>query len=122
MATRRTAARGEIWYVQLHTDPSDKGRRPVIVVSTDSRNRHERAMTVLVVPLSTSIHKESPTHTILEPGETGLAERCSAQAENITTIRKESLIEPNQRLRALSNARIHEIADKVKIAMGCLPR
>ena len=122
MATKRIAQRGEIWYVQLPTDRPEKGRRRVVVVSSDNRNRHERATTVLVVPLSKSIHKESPTHTVLEPGETGLTERCSVQAENITTVRKESLYEPRQRLRALSNARIHEIAEKVKIAMGCLPR
>ena len=106
--------------MQLPADPPEKGRRPVIVVSSDGRNRHERATSVLVVPLSTSIHKDSPTHTILEPGETGLGERCVAQAENVTTVRKEALNEPKQRLRNLSHSRICEIADKIKIAMGCL--
>ena len=70
----RVAQRGEIWWVQIPTDPPEKGRRPILVVSSDARNRHERASTVLVVPLSTSIHKDSPTHTLLQPGET-FAER-----------------------------------------------
>lgn len=108
--------------MQIPSDPPDKGRRPVVVVSSDSRNKHERATTVLVVPLSTTVHRDSPTHTILQPGETGLRETCAVQAENITTVRKDSLSEPRERLRNLSDSRICEIAEKAKIAMGCLAR
>lgn len=120
--TKRIALRGEIWWVQLPVDPPEKGRRPVVVVSSDARNRHERATTVLVVPLSTSIQRDSPTHTLLQPGETGLLEQCVAQSENVTVIRKETLVAPRERLRQLTHPKICEIADKVKIAMGCLPR
>jgi mRNA-degrading endonuclease toxin of MazEF toxin-antitoxin module len=122
MEIRRTALRGEIWWVQLPAEPPGKGRRPVVVVSSDSRNQHERASTVLVVPLSTSIHKGSPTHTLLQPGETGLRELCVAQSENVSVIRKESLVESRERLRQLTHTRICEIADKVRIAMGCLAK
>jgi mRNA-degrading endonuclease toxin of MazEF toxin-antitoxin module len=121
MAITRTALRGEIWWVQVPTDPPEKGRRTVVVVSSDGRNRHERASAVLVVPLSTSVHKDCPTHTLLQPGETGLAERCVAQSENVTVVRKEELFEHRERLRQLSHSKICEIADKVKIAMGVLP-
>src|SRR5579863_5936736 len=116
---KRLPLRGEIWWVQLSTEPPDKGRRPVLVVSGDGRNRHERATTVLVVPLSTSIHKEAPTHTLLQPGETGLREPCVAQSENVTVVRKDSLQESDSR-RTISHTKVCEIADKVKIAMGCL--
>jgi mRNA-degrading endonuclease toxin of MazEF toxin-antitoxin module len=124
MATeaKRVALRGEIWWMQIPSEPPEKGRRPVIIVSSDARNQHERATTVLVVPLSTSIHKDSPTHTLLQPGETGLAVPCVVQSENVTVIRKETLMPSRERVRQLSHARICEIADKVKIAMGCLPR
>lgn len=47
--------RGEIWLAHLPTDRAAKRRRPVVIVSLDTRNRHERANTVLVVPLTTSI-------------------------------------------------------------------
>ena len=40
---QRFPLRGEIWWTNFHTEPPNKGRRPVIVVSPDSRNRHERA-------------------------------------------------------------------------------
>jgi mRNA-degrading endonuclease toxin of MazEF toxin-antitoxin module len=118
-AAQRTPLRGEIWFVQLHVDPPEKGRRPVVIVSLDARNRHERADTVLVIPLTISIHKEVPTHILLTAGETGLQTDSAARAEDITVVRKQSLIEPRTRLRRLSDRRICELAAKVGMAMGC---
>ena len=120
-AVQNTPGRGQIWFVQLPVDPPEKGRRPVIIVSLDARNRHERADTILVIPLSTSIHKaDHPTHLFLAAGESGLSEDSIARAEDITVIRKVHLIEPRSRLRPLSHRRICELAEMVKIAMGCL--
>src|SRR5215471_2402028 len=120
-AVQRIPLRGEIWFVQLPVDPPQKGRRPVVIVSLDARNRHERADTVLVVPLTMSIHKQAPTHVFLAAGETGLQSDSAARAEDITVVRKLSLIEPTGRLRQLSNKRICELAGKVSIAMDCMP-
>jgi mRNA interferase MazF len=120
-STSRNPLRGEIWFVQLPVDPPEKGRRPVIIVSVDARNRHERADTVLVIPLTTSIHKDVPTHIFLPAGETGLQSDSAARAEDVTVIRKGSLIEPRTRLRQLADKRICELASKVSIAMGCEP-
>src|SRR5580704_10989355 len=113
----RSPLRGEIWFAQLPSDPPEKGRRPVVIVSMNARNRHERADTVLVVPLTTSIHREAPTHVFLAAGETGLQSDSAARAEDITVVRKQSLIEPTGRLRQLSDKRICELAGKVSIAM-----
>jgi mRNA-degrading endonuclease toxin of MazEF toxin-antitoxin module len=118
-AETRSALRGEIWFVQLPTDPPEKGARPVVIVSLDERNRHPRAETVLVLPLSTSIHKTAGTQVLLAPGETGLTETSCIRAENITTVLKSSLREPKRPMRSLSNTRICEIADLVRLAMGC---
>lgn len=113
--------RGEIWFVQLPTDPPEKGRRPVIIVSMDARNRHERADTVLVVPLSTSVHKAAhPAHLFLPAGETGLAADSVAGADSITVVRKMNLIEPRSPVRTVSHRRICELAQMVKVAMGCI--
>ena len=109
--------RGEIWFVKLPTDPPEKQGRPVIVVSMDARNLHERATTVLVVPLSTTSAK-LPTHISLTPGETNLAENSTAQTENITTVLKSSLREPKYPLRRLSAGTLERIAHGVLIAMG----
>jgi mRNA interferase MazF len=115
----RFPLRGEIWFVQLQTDPPEKGRRPVVVVSLDARNRHERADTVLVVPLTTSVQKEVPTHVYLAAGETGLSADSAARAEDITVVRKTSLVEARGTLRRLSDRKVCELADRVRIAMGC---
>lgn len=119
-APDRPPRRGEIWFVQLNTDPPEKGRRPVVVVSLDARNRHERASTVLVVPLTTSVHIPAPTHVLLLSGETGLPADSAARAEDVTVVRKTSLVAPQAGLRQLSDRRVCEIAAKVQLAMGCL--
>lgn len=115
----RMPSRGEIWFANLHTDPPGKGKRPVVVVSVDARNHHNNANTVLVVPLTTSIHTSSPTHVFLAAGETGLSSDSAARAEDVSTVRKDSLVEPQARLRRLSDRRICELAGKVAFAMGC---
>jgi mRNA-degrading endonuclease toxin of MazEF toxin-antitoxin module len=116
---QRFPMRGEIWWINFHTDPPEKGRRPVIVVSPDGRNRHERSTSVLVVPLSTSIHKLGPAHLLLRAGETGLGMDCAAQADNIAVVLRASLREPSPGQRALSNSAICKLAGLVRIAMGC---
>src|SRR6202451_2492512 len=116
----RSPLRGEIWFAQLPSDPPEKGRRPVVIVSLDARNRHERAHPVLVIPLSTSIHKaDHPTHLFLAAGETGLSEDSMARAEDVTVVRKANLVEPRSGLRNMSHRRICELSEMVKIAMGC---
>jgi mRNA-degrading endonuclease toxin of MazEF toxin-antitoxin module len=117
----RLPLRGEIWFAQLPSDPPEKGRRPVVVVSVDVRNRHERANTILVVPLTTSIHKGAITHVYLSAGETGLQSDSAARGEDITVVRKQILVESRAPLRRLSNSRICELAHKVLIATGCAP-
>jgi mRNA-degrading endonuclease toxin of MazEF toxin-antitoxin module len=92
-----------------------------VIVSTDDRNTHPKADTVLVIPFSTSTHRDVPTHVYLAPGETGL-EMSVLKAEDITVVRKATLRESRTRLRQISNSRICDLAEKVKIAMGCLSK
>jgi mRNA-degrading endonuclease toxin of MazEF toxin-antitoxin module len=121
MTMKRAPLRGEIWFVKLPTDPVEKPPRPVVIVSLDARNRHLRADTVLVAPLTGSVEKEFETHIRLSSGETGL-HPSSIRAEDVTVVRKQALIEPKAPLRALTNTRVCQIADAVRIAMGCPPR
>jgi mRNA-degrading endonuclease toxin of MazEF toxin-antitoxin module len=115
---KRMPSRGEIWYAKLPTDPPEKAARPVVIVSLDIRNRHPNASTVLVAPLTGSVEKDFETHILLSPGETGL-HASNIRCEDVTVLKKEFLIEPKSPLRTLSNTRICQIADKVRIAMGC---
>lgn len=118
---KRMPLRGEIWYVKLPTDPPDKAARPVIIVSLDARNRHSGASTVLVAPLTGSVEKDFDTHIQLSPGETGL-HASSIRCEDLTVVKKDFLVEPRLPLRTLSNMRVCQIADKVRMAMGCPPK
>jgi mRNA-degrading endonuclease toxin of MazEF toxin-antitoxin module len=90
----------------------------VVIVSTDDRNLHPRADTVLVVPLTTSVTKNIPTHVYLASGETGL-EDSALKAEDITVLPKSWLQEPRYRLRTISNHRICELIEKIRYAMDC---
>jgi mRNA interferase MazF len=112
--------RGEIWFVKFPSDPPEKNPRPVVIVSVDARNQHPRAETVLVAPLSTTL-RDSPTHIRLQPGETGLAEACDIQAENISTIRKQTLQASRNALRRIGESALREIARSVVRAMGFVP-
>ncbi|MGB6679374.1 MAG: type II toxin-antitoxin system PemK/MazF family toxin, partial [Terriglobales bacterium] len=73
---------------------------------------------VLVAPLTGSVEKDFGTHIHLSAGETGL-HASSIRCEDLTVVKKEFLIEPKFPLRTLSNTRVCQIADKVRIAMGC---
>ncbi len=116
----RLPGRGEIWWTHLPTDPPDKGRRPVIIVSEDARNRHPRAGTVLIVPLSTSVHRPRPATLLLRMGETGLPADSLAQVDNLTIVARESLSPPSTQQRKLSHAKVCQLAALAHIAMGCV--
>ena len=113
---------GEIWFVKLPTDPPDKDPRPVVVVSLDARNRHPRAKTVMVVPLSTTL-REFDSHVPLKPGETGLSAPSEAQGENVTVVDKTSIRPPRAgiQLRTLSRGTLKQIARAIVLGMGISP-
>lgn len=110
--------RGEIWWTHFPGEPAGKNR-PAIVVSGDSRNSHPRALTVLAIPLSTSIHKPSPLHLSLPAGETGLREDSVAWAENISAIAKDQFVGPVAGNRRVTHAQICRLAGLVRLAMEC---
>lgn len=94
--------------------------RPVLIVSTDGRNTHPRAETVLVVPFSTTL-TDVPVHIQLKPGETGLPETSELQPENISVVRKQSLkLAANS--RTLGEAILRRVARCVVLCMGIQPK
>ncbi len=109
------AERGAIYFVEIPGDPHARPV-PVVVVSTEIRNRYGRD--VLAIPLSTT-PKKYETHLNLPAGETGLREHSIAKCENITVLDK-SLFEGKQPAspRRLSESRLRQIADLVAVAMG----
>ena len=112
---------GEIWFVNIPPAPLKKNSRPIVTVPTDAKNRHERATTVLAVPLSTTLRDNVPTHIRLQPGASGLRETCEVQGENILTVRKDPLHRPKAPLVKLSEGKLRQIAVCVVKALGFLP-
>jgi mRNA-degrading endonuclease toxin of MazEF toxin-antitoxin module len=112
--------RGEIWDVDFPSDPPGKGPRPVLIVSTNVRNRHPKAMTVLVVPFSTTI-TTYPNHIRLSSGQTGLPANSEIQPEQITAVRKEYL-RRRPGTRTQGESVIVEIAKSVVFALGFQPK
>ena len=112
--------RGQIWLVVFPGDPDGKSRRPVLIVSTDNRNTHPRASTVLAIPFSTSL-TDYPTHIRMQPGETGLTDISELQPENISAVRKDMLV-PMPGTRTLNERTIRSLARGVVLSMGVQPK
>jgi mRNA-degrading endonuclease toxin of MazEF toxin-antitoxin module len=120
MADLPKPLRGEIWDVDFPSDPPGKGPRPVLIVSTNFRNTHLKASTVLVVPFTTTL-SDVPTHIRLGPGETGLPETSELRPEEISSVRKEYL-KPRQGTRTQAAGVIVSIAKSVVFALGVQPK
>ena len=111
---------GEIWDVDFPSDPPGKGPRPVLIVSTDVRNKHPKASTVLVVPFSTTL-SNLPIHIRLSAGQTGLPEVSELQPENISAVRKEYL-RVRGGTRPQSKGVILTIAKNLVCSLGLQPK
>jgi mRNA-degrading endonuclease toxin of MazEF toxin-antitoxin module len=120
MAPLPEPRRGEIWDVDFPSDPPGKGPRPVLIVSTNLRNRHPKALTVLVVPFSTTI-TTYPNHIRLSSGQTGLPAPSEIQPEQVTAVRKEYL-KRRQGTRTQAESVIAEIAKAVVFALEFQPK
>ena len=92
-----TVKRGEIYWVEL--DPvkgsEQGGLRPALIVQQDIGNRY--SPTTVVVALTRTIPpKPYPFVVIVEPQESGLAERGAINCAQIATIQQQG---PSSRLR-----------------------
>lgn len=100
--------RGFLYWASL-----DK-RRPILVISTDARNR--LANDVLVVPCSTTL-RAAPTHVFLRAGEGGIPRACVLKCEQLTTLPQLD-VEGEAFGPPLSPARIAEVERAVLRAIG----
>jgi len=77
--------RGELYRAKIPGQPGDTKERPVLVVSSDSRN--QLADDIIVVPLSTTL-RPAPTHVYLPAGSGGIPQTSTAKCELVTTLDK----------------------------------
>ncbi len=108
--------RGEIYLVNLPSKPKDIKNRPALVVSLDIRNK--LANDIIVVPLSTNL-RPSPTHVLLQEGESGLLKASMAKCEQVTTIDKSLLIR-GPFAGKISDQKIKEVEKAMMVAIGII--
>lgn len=85
--------RGELYWVDWSPGrgSEQQGRRPALIVQTDSANTNPRYTNTIVVAVSTK-GRSVPFHIALEPApQTGLSELSYAKCEQVMTIGKERL-------------------------------
>ena len=83
--------------------------RPVIIVSNEWINKY--SLLVVVVPLTTSIRKMSPSHALIPKGQGGLNYSSKALTEQIRAIDKSRLV---QRLGKIEQEYIIKIHDAMR--------
>lgn len=85
--------RGDLFWANL--DPTIgveiKKRRPVVVVSNNAINQYSQL--VIVVPITTNLHRFSPSHVLLPKGEGGLGQDSKVLTEQIRALDKQRLVQ-----------------------------
>jgi mRNA interferase MazF len=104
--------RGEVWYADLSPIKGSEqgGLRPCVIVQNDIGNTY--SPTTIIVPLTTAVKKQLPTHRAL--GYT-LGVKGIVLCEQIRVIDKSRL---KNRLCTLSADLMAKIDETVKVALG----
>ena len=103
--------RGEVWWVNF--DPSVGGeirkRRPAIIVSNDSANKHLNR--VQVIPLSSNVKNIYPSDALI----TFAGKQGKAMADQLTTASKKRLV---SRAGMISQIDMKSVERSIKIQLG----
>src|ERR1700733_10609037 len=114
--------RGEIWYIKDNPSiPNDEHLpRPVVVISTDNRNKTWNS--IIVVPCSTSLlNVNQKFHTALPKGAGGLPKDCHARCDLVSNLPKDCLDLAKGAIGKLSEHLLLEIVRGVRSVIGDNP-
>lgn len=106
--------RGEVWLVDFG-DPIGReqaGRRPAVVISSDSLN-DSRAGVVIMVPITTT-HRDLPSHIEIDSASSGLDEVSYAKCEDVKSISERRLV---GRLGAVSDEATFQIGRALRFLL-----
>jgi mRNA interferase MazF len=103
--------RGEVWWVTFGpaTGGEVRQRRPAIIISNDSSNRHLNR--VQVVPVTTNVERLYPSEASVNIGRRG----GKAMADQIATVAKSRLL---RRAGTLSQPDLEGVEKAVRIQLG----
>lgn len=100
--------RGEVWWAE---QPEPIGGRPVLLLSRDEAYQVRNAVTVAQI---TTTIRNIPVEVPLDEKD-GLTQKCVANLDTITTIRKAIL---TKRICPLSSEKIEQIDKAIKFALA----
>jgi mRNA interferase MazF len=110
--------RGEVYWADLvpRSGSEQKGRRPVIVVSHDGFNQTPAWMSIIIVPVSSSVlqAKRGPTVIEIPGGVAGLTTTSVAVCHQVTTLDRAKL---TKRMGTLPADLLGEVETGLKAAM-----
>lgn len=109
--------RGEIYIADLGTGTGSeqRGVRPVLVIQNDIGNHF--SSTIIVIPITSAIKKNLPTHLQLSRGTGGLLKDSTLVVEQMRTIDKSRL---RNCIGKLSSQTMEDVAQKVMIQVGIM--
>jgi mRNA interferase MazF len=99
--------RGEVWWAE---QPQPIGKRPVVLLSRDEAYKVRNAVTIAQI---TTTIRQIPVEVPLSEKD-GLPQKCVANLDTVTTIRKSLL---TQRICALAPEKIRQIDGALKFAL-----
>jgi len=102
--------RGEVWWCE----PSEVGRRPVVILSRDAAINARRRS--LVAPCTTTV-RQLPSEVVLTPGVDPVPRSCVASLDSVESVPTDLLVE---RLGRLSDARMRELCAALSVAVDCV--
>ncbi len=109
--------RGELYWARLvpRSGSEQRGRRPVVVVSSDGFNATSTWRSIIVVPVTTSVRqgRRGPTAVPLSAADTGLPEDSVAICHQITTLDRSKM---EARLGVLPREAIERVEDGISAA------
>ncbi len=108
--------RGEVWLADLNPvrGSEQAGRRPVLVIQTDSINRF--ITTVLTIPFTTNLRRATlPSCVLVEAGEGGLSDESVALCHQLRVLDKTRL---TNKLGDISLVTLGKIENCVLFTLG----
>lgn len=110
--------RGDVYWVDLapRSGSEQQGRRPAVIVSTDSLNLAPNWYSLIVAPITTSAKqaRRDATVVILPAGEGGLSKESVVLCHQLTTLDRSKIL---QRIGELSDAWLAQVEEAIVAAL-----